>query len=82
MRISITFAILLLSLSIMSYGLTGAVSAQSNVPPISVATDFPAYGETGLIGISGTVKDIKYISGKFFSANFEKSSKEMFRNSD
>ena len=41
----------------MSYGLTGAVSAQSNVPPISVATDFPAYGETGLIGISGTVKE-------------------------
>ena len=57
MRISITFAILLLSLSIMSYGLTGAVSAQSNVPPISVATDFPAYGETGLIGISGHVKE-------------------------
>ena len=41
----------------MSYGLTGAVSAQSNVPPISVATDFPAYGETGVIGITGTVKE-------------------------
>ena len=41
----------------MSYGLTGAVSAQSNVPPVSVATDFPAYGETGLIGISGHVKE-------------------------
>ena len=57
MRISVTFAILLLSLSIMSYGLTGAVSAQSNVPPISVETDFPAYGETGLITISGHVKE-------------------------
>ena len=57
MRISGTFAILLLSLSIMSYGLTGAVSAQSNVPPISVTTDFPAYGETGVIGISGHVKE-------------------------
>ena len=41
----------------MSYGLTGAVSAQSNVPPISVETDFPAYGETGLITISGHVKE-------------------------
>ena len=58
MRISVTFAILLLSLSIMSYGLTGAVSAQSNVPPISVETDFPAYGETGLITISGHVKEL------------------------
>ena len=30
--------------------------------------------------ISGTVKDIKYISGKFFMANVEKSSKENERN--
>jgi phosphatidylserine decarboxylase len=32
------------------------------------------------IPISGTVKDIKYISGKFFRANDEKSSKENERN--
>ena len=32
------------------------------------------------IPISGTVKDIKYIAGKFFRANVEKSSKENERN--
>ncbi len=32
------------------------------------------------IPISGTVKDIKYISGKFFRANVEKSSRENERN--
>ena len=52
-----TFAILLLAVSIVSYGLTGAASAQSNVPPISVETDFPAYGETGIIGVTGHVKE-------------------------
>ena len=57
MRLTGTFAILLLAISIVSYGLTGAASAQSNVPPISVETDFPAYGETGIIGVTGHVKE-------------------------
>ena len=57
MQLTGTFAILLLAISIVSYGLTGAASAQSNVPPISVETDFPAYGETGIVGITGHVKE-------------------------
>jgi len=57
MQLTGTFAILLLAISIVSYGLTGAASAQSNVPPISVETDFPAYGETGIIGVTGHVKE-------------------------
>ena len=52
-----TLAILLLAISIVSYGLTGVASAQSNVPPVSVETDFPAYGETGVITVSGHIKD-------------------------
>ena len=57
MQLTGTLAILLLAVSIVSYGLTGVASAQSNVPPVSVETDFPAYGETGVITVSGHVKD-------------------------
>ena len=52
-----TLAILLLSISIISFSFTGIASAQSNVPPVSVETDFPAYGETGVITVSGHVKE-------------------------
>ena len=57
MQLTGTLAILLLAISIVSYGLTGVASAQSNLPPVSVETDFPAYGETGIITVSGHVKD-------------------------
>ena len=57
MQLTGTFAILLLAISIVSYGLTGVASAQSNVPPVSIETDFPAYGETGVITVSGHIKD-------------------------
>ena len=58
MQLTGTLAILLLAISIVSYGLTGVASAQSNVPPVSIETDFPAYGETGMITVSGHIKAI------------------------
>ena len=57
MQLTGTCAILLLAISIVSYGLTGVASAQSNLPPVSVETDFPAYGETGVVTVSGHIKD-------------------------
>jgi hypothetical protein len=57
MRISAILSISLLSICILSYGLAGAAYAQSQEPPLSVNTDFPAYAEDSTITISGKVKD-------------------------
>ena len=57
MRISAILSISLLSICILSYGLAGAAYAQSQEPPLSVNTDFPAYAEDSIITVSGKVKD-------------------------
>ena len=57
MRISAILSISLLRICILSYGLAGAAYAQSQEPPLSVNTDFPAYAEDSTITISGKVKD-------------------------
>ena len=51
-------AFVLLSVSILSYGVNGSVFAQTDGLPLSVSTDLPAYGNGASIEISGTVKDL------------------------
>jgi hypothetical protein len=55
MNVSGFLAFTLLSISIMSFGLTGAVSAQDL--PLSVETDYSSYTSGELIKISGTIKN-------------------------
>ena len=50
-------AVLLLMLSIISFGMPTFVNAQSNQAPLTVSTDFPGYAENGEIIISGLVKE-------------------------
>ena len=57
MRIAPILSISLLGLCILSYGLTGAVYAQSQESPLSVDTDYPAYSEDSTIYVSGKVRD-------------------------
>ena len=57
MKIIASGAILLLALSIVSFGMPNFASAQSDQPPLSVQTDYPGYAENSEIIISGKVKD-------------------------
>ena len=57
MKIAGITSIFLLSVCILSYGLTGAANAQSQEAPLSVNTDYPAYAEDSTIYISGKVRD-------------------------
>ena len=57
MKIVASSIFLLLAFSILSFGMPTFANAQSNVPPISVSTDFPAYAENSEIIISGIVKE-------------------------
>ncbi len=57
MKIVASSTILLLAFSILSFGMPAFANAQSTVPPLSVSTDFPAYGENSEIIISGLVKE-------------------------
>ena len=50
-------AFALLSVSILSFGLTGAVNAQSDLP-VSVSTDATTYTAGNTIQISGTIKTL------------------------
>ena len=52
-----TTSFFLLTICIASYGLTGAVYAQSQETPLSVETDLPAYAENSDITVSGKVRD-------------------------
>jgi len=56
MKVSGFLAFTLLSISIMSFGLTGAVNAQGL--PLSVETDSSSYTSGELIKISGTIKNL------------------------
>ena len=57
MKVSGFLAFAILSISILSFGLTGAVNAQS-VLPVSVETDFPSYTTGNSIVISGFIKNL------------------------
>ena len=57
MKIAATGAILLLTFSILSFGMPTFVNAQSSESPLSVSTDYPAYAENAEIIISGKVKE-------------------------
>jgi len=53
------FAFALLSISILSYGLSGAAYAQeAPVLPLSVGSDLPSYGFGDIITISGSIKTL------------------------
>ena len=57
MKVSSFLAFALLSISIMSFGLTGAVNAQS-VLPVSVETDSSTYTTGNSITISGLIQNL------------------------
>jgi len=57
MKVSGFLAFALLSISILSFGLTGAVNAQS-VLPLSVETDSSSYTTGNSIAISGSIKTL------------------------
>ena len=51
-------AFALLSISILSYGLTGATYAQTDELPLSVSSELPSYANGDLIVISGSIKTL------------------------
>ena len=57
MKVSSFFAFALLSISILSFGLTGAVNAQSDLP-LSVNTDSSSYTTGSTIQITGLIKTL------------------------
>jgi hypothetical protein len=57
MKVSGFLAFTILSISILSFGLTGAVNAQS-VIPVSVETDSSSYTTGNSIAISGSIKNL------------------------
>ena len=57
MKVSSFFAFALLSISILSFGLTGAVNAQSALP-LSVNTDSSSYTTGNTIEITGMIKTL------------------------
>ena len=61
MRLTGFLALTLLSVSIMSYGFSGTVFAQSTLPPVFVETDTDVYANGSTITVSGQLKD--YDSG-------------------
>ena len=60
MKISGFLAFTLLSISILSFGLTGAVNAQSDglTLPLSVSTELSSYADGDIIVISGSIKTL------------------------
>ena len=57
MKIMASGAILLLSFSILSFGMPNLANAQDAEFPLTVSTDFPGYAENSEIIISGKVKE-------------------------
>ena len=58
MRLTGFLALSLLSISILSYGFSGAVFADShNIPPISASTEFPSYENGDRVVIDGSIRD-------------------------
>ena len=60
MKVTGFLAFTILSISILSFGLTGAVNAQSDslTLPVSVYTELPTYSNGDTIVISGNIKYI------------------------
>jgi len=57
MKIVASGAVLLLMISIVSFGMPTFANAQSAEFPLTVSTDYPGYAENGEIVISGKVKE-------------------------
>ena len=57
MKIAASGAILLLTFSILSFGMPNFANAQSSEAPLTVSTDYPGYAENSEIIISGKVKE-------------------------
>ena len=57
MKIFASSAVLLLMISIVSFGMPTFANAQSTEFPLTVSTDYPGYAENGEIIISGKVKE-------------------------
>jgi len=57
MKIVASGAVLLLMISIVSFGMPTFANAQSAEFPLTVSTDYPGYAENGEIIISGQVKE-------------------------
>ena len=57
MKIVTSIAVLLLMISIVSFGMPTFANAQSAEFPLTVSTDYPGYAENGEIIISGKVKE-------------------------
>ena len=57
MKVVASCAILLLAVSIVSFGMPNFVNAQTSQFPLIVTTDYPGYAENSEIIISGQVKE-------------------------
>jgi len=58
MRLSAFLAFALLSISILSYGVSGSAFAEShNIPPLSVFTDLELIANGGIVTISGSIQN-------------------------
>ncbi len=65
MRLKAFLAFALLSISILSYGVSGsAFATEHNIPPVSVSTDLEIYSNGGAVVISGNIKNYDSFSGK------------------
>ena len=65
MRFTGYLAFALLSISILSYGVSGSAFADThNLPPVFVETDLDVYGNGGTVVISGNIKNYDSSSGK------------------
>ena len=55
-------SLIILSFTILSYGLIGAINAQTppttSIPPLSVKTDLPLYADGNTITVSGFIKNL------------------------
>jgi len=52
----------LLSVTILSYGVTGTVFAQSNLPPVSISTNTSIYANGATVTVSGKIKNYDPLS--------------------
>ena len=58
MRLTGFLAFALLSISILSYGVSASVFADNhNIPPISASTELSSYGNGDRVFFSGTIRD-------------------------
>ena len=55
-------AFVLLSMSILSYGVSGTVFAQTNLPPVSISTDTTIYANGGNVVVTGQIKNYDPLS--------------------